>query len=43
LRRRSPAFDDLAATGSIAEARAKGKGKDYVMQNGDVVEFCFNV
>ena len=40
-------FDDLIATGSIAEARAKGKarieGKDYVMQDGDVVEFRFNV
>jgi len=40
-------FDDLVATGSIAEARAKGKarieGKDYVMQDGDVVEFRFNV
>jgi GTP-binding protein YchF len=39
-------FDDLVATGSIAEARAKGKarieGKDYVMQDGDVVEFRFN-
>ena len=36
-------FDDLVATGSIAEARAKGKarieGKEYVMQEGDVVEF----
>ncbi|WP_349897429.1 redox-regulated ATPase YchF [Parafrigoribacterium soli] len=36
-------FDDLVETGSIAEARAKGKarieGKDYVMQDGDVVEF----
>ena len=36
-------FDDLVATGSIAEARAAGKarveGKDYVMQDGDVVEF----
>jgi GTP-binding protein YchF len=36
-------FDDLVAAGSIAEARAKGKarieGKDYVMQDGDVVEF----
>jgi ribosome-binding ATPase YchF (GTP1/OBG family) len=36
-------FDDLIETGSIAEARAKGKsrieGKDYVMQDGDVVEF----
>ena len=40
-------FADLVATGSIAEARAKGKarieGKDYVMQDGDVVEFRFNV
>ncbi|GJF30041.1 ribosome-binding ATPase YchF [Kitasatospora sp. NE20-6] len=40
-------FDDLVATGSIAEARSKGKarieGKDYVMQDGDVVEFRFNV
>jgi GTP-binding protein YchF len=38
-------FDDLVATGSIAEARAKGKarieGKDYVMHDGDVVEFRF--
>ncbi len=40
-------FDDLVSTGSIAEARAKGKarieGKEYVMQDGDVVEFRFNV
>jgi len=40
-------FDDLVECGSIAEARAKGKarieGKDYVMQDGDVVEFRFNV
>jgi ribosome-binding ATPase len=39
-------FDDLVATGSIAEARSHGKarieGKDYVMQDGDVVEFRFN-
>ena len=39
-------FDDLVETGSIVEARAKGKarieGKDYVMQDGDVVEFRFN-
>ena len=38
-------FDDLVACGSVAEARAKGKarieGKDYVMQDGDVVEFRF--
>jgi GTP-binding protein YchF len=40
-------FDDLMECGSIAEARAKGKarmeGKDYTMQDGDVVEFRFNV
>ena len=39
-------FDDLVESGSIAEARAKGKarieGKEYVMQDGDVVEFRFN-
>ena len=38
-------FDDLVECGSVAEARAKGKarmeGKDYVMQDGDVVEFRF--
>ncbi|TPQ21565.1 redox-regulated ATPase YchF [Streptomyces sporangiiformans] len=40
-------FADLVETGSVTEARAKGKarmeGKDYVMQDGDVVEFRFNV
>ena len=40
-------FDDLVETGSVAEARAKGKarmeGKDYVMQDGDVCEWRFNV
>ena len=40
-------YDDLIAAGSIAAARAAGKvrleGKDYVMQDGDVVEFRFNV
>jgi ribosome-binding ATPase YchF (GTP1/OBG family) len=40
-------FDDLVASGSVPEARAKGKarmeGKDYVMVDGDVVEFRFNV
>ena len=40
-------FSDLVETGSVAEARAKGKarmeGKDYVMADGDVVEFRFNV
>jgi GTP-binding protein YchF len=40
-------FADLVECGSVAEARSKGKarmeGKDYVMQDGDVVEFRFNV
>ena len=40
-------FADLDASGSMAEAKAKGKvrmeGKDYVMADGDVVEFRFNV
>jgi ribosome-binding ATPase len=40
-------FDDLVAAGSVAEARARGRarieGKDYVMGDGDVVEFRFNV
>ncbi len=40
-------FDDLVAAGSMAEAKSKGKvrieGKDYVMVDGDVVEFRFNV
>jgi GTP-binding protein YchF len=40
-------FDDLMDAGSVAEARSRGKarmeGKDYVMQDGDVVEFRFNV
>jgi ribosome-binding ATPase len=40
-------FDDLIAAGSVTAARAVGKarieGKDYVMQDGDVVEFRFNV
>jgi len=40
-------FDDLVEAGSMAEAKAKGKvrieGKDYVMHDGDVVEFRFNV
>jgi len=39
-------FDDLVAAGSLAEARAQGKarieGKDYVMKDGDVVEFRFS-
>ena len=40
-------YDDLVAAGSLAAAKAAGKvrieGKDYVMRDGDVVEFRFNV
>jgi GTP-binding protein YchF len=40
-------YPDLIAAGSVAAARAAGKarieGRDYVMRDGDVVEFRFNV
>jgi GTP-binding protein YchF len=40
-------FDNLVNCGSIAEARRKGllhlEGKDYVVQDGDVITFLFNV
>jgi GTP-binding protein YchF len=40
-------FDDLVEAGSLQAARAAGKvrmeGKDYLMADGDVVEFRFNV
>jgi GTP-binding protein YchF len=40
-------FEDLVAAGSMAAAKAAGKvrieGKDYIMSDGDVVEFRFNV
>ncbi|MBS1819993.1 MAG: redox-regulated ATPase YchF [Acidobacteria bacterium] len=41
------AYDDLVACGSIAHAREKGlyrmEGKEYVVQDGDVMLFKFNV
>ena len=40
-------YDDLMRVGSLAAARDQGllrlEGKDYVMQEGDIVEFRFNV
>jgi ribosome-binding ATPase YchF (GTP1/OBG family) len=40
-------YDELISAGSMAEAKSRGKvrieGKDYVMADGDVVEFRFNV
>ena len=41
------AYDKLVEAGSLAQAREKGwvrsEGKDYVMEDGDVVNFKFNV
>ena len=41
------AYADLEECGSMANARAKGlvrtEGKEYVMKDGDIVEFLFNV
>ena len=40
-------YEDLIANGSMTAARDKGlvrsEGKEYVMQDGDVVLFKFNV
>ncbi|MEW6715947.1 MAG: redox-regulated ATPase YchF [Chloroflexota bacterium] len=40
-------FEELVALGSISEARSKGRlrleGKDYVVQDGDVITIRFNV
>jgi len=40
-------YDDLVKCGSVAEARKKGflqlEGKDYIVQDGDVITFLFNV
>jgi len=40
-------YDELMSAGSYAVAREKGllrlEGKDYIMQEGDVVHFRFNV
>jgi len=40
-------WDELVAAGSVAAARAKGQlrveGKEYVVRDGDVIHFLFNV
>ncbi len=40
-------FDELVKCGSIAEAKKKGQlrleGKEYIVQDGDVITFLFNV
>jgi GTP-binding protein YchF len=47
IRAESISFNDLVKSGSIAEAKKHGllrlEGKDYVIQDGDVVTFLFNV
>lgn len=41
------AFDELIALGSLSEARARGRlrleGKDYVLQDGEIMHVRFNV
>ena len=41
------AFEDMKACGTMAAAKAKGlvrsEGKEYVMKDGDIVNFLFNV
>jgi len=47
IRAETVAFADLVAAGSVAACREKGtlrlEGKDYVVQDGDVINFRFNV
>ncbi|PSR18290.1 redox-regulated ATPase YchF, partial [filamentous cyanobacterium CCP3] len=47
IRAETVAYDDLVAAGSIATAKDKGQvrseGKEYVVQEGDVMLFRFNV
>ena len=47
IRAETVAFDDLAQLGSISAARDKGcfrlEGKEYVVADGDIINFRFNV
>jgi len=47
IRAQTVGFDQLIEAGSLAEAKAKGwlrsEGKEYVVAEGDVMEFLFNV
>jgi ribosome-binding ATPase len=40
-------YDDLISAGGLTEARKLGKlrreGKEYIVQDGDVINFLFNV
>lgn len=47
IRAETVAYNDLVETGNMVNAKAKGKvrseGKEYVVQEGDVMHFLFNV
>ncbi|NGP45210.1 redox-regulated ATPase YchF [Bacillaceae bacterium SIJ1] len=47
IRAETVSYDDLVAAGSMAVARERGQvrleGKDYIVQDGDVIHFRFNV
>ncbi len=47
IRAEGISFNDLVKCGSIAEAKKQGllrlEGKDYVIQDGDVITFLFNI
>jgi GTP-binding protein YchF len=47
IRAEGISYDDLVKCGGIAEARKQGllrlEGKDYIVQDGDVITFLFNV
>lgn len=47
IRAETVSYDDLMAGGSMAQARENGKvrleGKEYIVQDGDVIHFRFNV
>ena len=47
IRAETVAYDDFIEAGSMAKAKEKGKvrleGKEYVVQDGDMILFRFNV
>lgn len=47
IRAETVSYDDLAEAGAMAQAREKGRvrleGKEYIVQDGDVIHFRFNV
>ncbi|SRR5690554_1979963 len=47
IRAETVSYDDLMEAGSMAKARENGKvrleGKDYLVQDGDIIHFRFNV